>query len=50
MTKGAQTRPARGSGRITWQGARETVEFAKKRDQRRKANKAARKARRKGRV
>jgi hypothetical protein len=45
VTKGAQDQPAKGSGRISWEGARETREFANKRDKRRKANKAARAAR-----
>lgn len=49
MTKGAQKQPARGSDRIRWGGAQETIEFAHKRDKRRKANKHAAQARRKGR-
>lgn len=48
-TKGAQQRPARMVGRIGEDGTFEAVDFAKQRDRRRKANRAAKAARRKNR-
>jgi len=46
-TRGSQLQPARRSARIAIEGEYETKDFARARDKRRKANKAARAARRK---
>jgi hypothetical protein len=48
-TKGAKLQPARMSNRVAHSGEYETRDFALARDKRRKANKAARVARRKSR-